>query len=123
MVTAFIYLKLPTHALPRDHQWEDRLDGALRQAGAGTVIGWGESLGDAPPGQMRPLAFLRVDIETNDLASARQLLHDWLPVAGVPQGTELHYTLDRRALQDRLEATGWRLALDGHPTARRAPPR
>ncbi len=109
MSTAFIYLKLPTHQLPADHRLEDRIDQALREAGVGTVLGWGSSLGDAPPGQMRPLAFLRIDIEADDLDGARQLLRDFLLEAGIPTGTELHFTRDHQPLQDLFDGTLWRL--------------
>jgi len=111
MPTAFIYLKLPTHQLPEDHGLEDRIDQALRGAGVGSVLGWGSSLGEAPPGQMRPLAFLRIDIEAEDLDGARQLLRQFLPPAGVPVGTELHFSQAHQPLQDLLEPGGWRLDL------------
>ncbi|MBO9689572.1 hypothetical protein [Roseateles chitosanitabidus] len=113
MPAAFLYLKLPTHALPADHGLEDRIDLALRDADAGSVLGWGESLGDAPPGRMRPLAFLRVDIESDALDTTRRVLQALLPTLGVPDGTELHYTRDHRALQDQLRAGVWTDALDG----------
>lgn len=109
MSTAFIYLKLPTHHLPADHRLEDRIDEALRDARVGTVLGWGSSLGDAPPGQMRPLAFLRIDIEADDLDGARHLLRAFLLDAGMPTGTELHFTRDHQALQDLFDGTDWRL--------------
>lgn len=111
MPTAFIYLKLPTQRLPEDHGLEDRIDVALRDAAAGTVLGWGESLGDAPPGRMRPLAFLRIDIEAPELDTARRLLLALLPTLGVPDGTELHYTRARQPLQDVLAGGAWREAL------------
>ncbi|WAC72955.1 hypothetical protein OU995_26165 [Roseateles sp. SL47] len=122
MSTAFIYLKLPTHELPADHRLEDRIDQTLRDAGLGTVLGWGSSLGDAPPGQMRPLAFLRIDIEAEDLDGARLLLRQLLPEVGVPVGTELHFTRAHQPLQDVLEPTGWRLETL-LPGAKRAFPR
>lgn len=109
MSTAFIYLKLPTHQLPADHRLEDRIDQALRGAGVGTVLGWGSSLGDAPPGQMRPLAFLRIDIEAEDLDGARQLLRAMLLDGGMPTGTELHFTRDHHPLQDIFDGADWRL--------------
>lgn len=109
MPTAFIYLKLPTHQLPAEHRLEDRIDQALRDAGLGTVLGWGSSLGDAPPGQMRPLAFLRIDIEAEDLDGARQLLRPFLQRAGIPVGTELHFTRGHQPLQDLFDGTAWRL--------------
>lgn len=112
MPTAFIYLKLPTHELPEDHRLEDRIDQALRDARVGSVLGWGSSLGEAPPGQMRPLAFLRIDIEADDLDGARQVLRQFLPVAGVPIGTELHFSRGHQPLQDLLDGDdGWRLDL------------
>jgi hypothetical protein len=109
MSTAFIYLKLPTLHLPEDHRLEDHIDLALRDAGLGTVLGWGSSLGDAPPGQMRPLAFLRIDIEAEDLDGARQLLRAFLRRVGIPAGTELHFTRGRQPLQDVFDGTDWRL--------------
>ncbi|MBB3197103.1 hypothetical protein [Roseateles terrae] len=109
MPTAFVYLKLPTRHLPADHRLEDRIDQALRDAGLGTVLGWGSSLGDAPPGQMRPLAFLRIDIEAENLDGARQLLRPFLQRVDIPAGTELHFTRGHQPLQDFFDGTDWRL--------------
>lgn len=67
---------------------------------------------------MRPLAFLRVDIEAEELDAARRVLHALLPTLGVPDGTELHYTRDHRPLQDQLRAGAWTDAMDGAPPRR-----
>ncbi|KAI1697383.1 hypothetical protein Ddc_19765 [Ditylenchus destructor] len=121
MPAAFLYLKLPTHALPADHGLEDRIDNALREADAGSVLGWGESLGDAPPGRMRPLAFLRVDIESDELDARASRAARRAADPGVPEGTELHYTCAQRALQDLWRAGAWTDGLDGAPPPRRSP--
>lgn len=105
----FIYVKIP--ALPgtenENLDRDEAIDQALRERGIGSVLGWGASLGDRQPDGFRPVAFHRIDVEVLDLARGRAALQEILPGLGAPVGTEIHYKLGRRDLQDLYAATGW----------------
>jgi hypothetical protein len=105
----FLYVKIPVvkHAFDRTHQLEDKVDQILRKNGAGSVAGWGDSLGDALPDGSRPVAYARIDVDISDLASARALLQASLPSFGVPTGTEIHFTIDQRHLKDIYFEPEW----------------
>lgn len=107
----FAYVKVPIVAGTEDrfHQREYALDRALRDRDIGAVVGWGDSLGPAQSDGSRPVAFLRIDIDVKDLAAVRALLRDTLPILGVAPGTEIHYTLEQRNLQDIYLRSGWLL--------------
>lgn len=109
--TLFLYVKIPnipgaeSQYLDRD----DAMDQILRERGMGSVLGWGDSLGGMRPDGSRPVAFHRVDVEVNDLTSARLALHEILPALNVPSGTEIHYTLGGQKFQDVYSLSGWLL--------------
>ncbi|MCJ0762155.1 hypothetical protein [Variovorax terrae] len=108
----FMYVKIPVGADSGDelHQREETIDQALQGQGIGSVLGWGDSLGEPRPDGSRVAAFVRIDIDVTDQAAARTLLQDLLPALGAPVGTEIHYTVDHAALQDVYAASGWLLA-------------
>ena len=108
----FVYVRVPVK--PRRgtdplHQREDQIDQALRAQGVGTVLGWGDSLGERRADGSRVAAYFRIDINVSDLAAARTLLQHLLPELDAPAGTEIHYTLQGLSLQDVATATGWLL--------------
>lgn len=108
----FVYVRVPVK--PRRgtdplHQREDQIDQALRAQGIGSVVGWGDSLGERRADGSRVAAYLRIDINVSDLAAARTLLQQLLPTLDAPAGTEIHYTLQGLSLQDMATATGWLL--------------
>lgn len=108
----FVYVRIPVK--PRRgtdplHLREDRIDQALRAQGIGTVVGWGDSLGERRADGSRVAAYIRIDINVSDLAAARTLLQRLLPELEAPAGTEIHYTLQGLNLQDMATATGWLL--------------
>lgn len=117
MRTAFVYVRIPT-GTPQDdefHRREDRIDEALKARRTGTVIGWGDSLDDPRAAGRRRVAYHRIDIEVADLAVARTQLHELLPALGAPVGTEIHYDLGGRALQDLYADAGWQLEVAVRP--------
>lgn len=108
----FVYVRIPVQ-LRRGtdplHQREDRIDQALRSQGIGSVVGWGDSLGERRADGSRVAAYLRIDINVSDLPAARTALRYLLPKLEAPAGTEIHYTLQGASLQDMATATGWLL--------------
>ncbi len=123
----FIYVKIPLQGRGRalsDALLHERLELALAEHRAGTLLGWGASMDLAPPGAdaaLRP-AFHRIDIEAaGDPLQARAVLRDCLAALEVPPGSELHYTQDGAAVQQLfLGAAGWSAA---QPSSGVSPPR
>lgn len=106
---AFLYLKIPTAADAADthHRVHEALDRALADAGLGTLLGWGASLGEPADGG-RPLRFHRIDVEVAELDAARALLQRTLDAIGAAAGAELHYAKDRVAQVDVHDGAAWR---------------
>jgi hypothetical protein len=107
----FLYIKIPVlrHAHEADpyHLREDQIDRLLQDHGAGSIAGWGDSLGELLPNGTRAVAYTRIDIDVADIAAARALLHTQLPALGVPVGTQIHYSRQQNHLEDRLLEAGW----------------
>jgi hypothetical protein len=112
-LSGFIFVKIPLNRRYDEadplHRREDAIDQMLRSQGLGLVVGWGDSLGERRPDGQRPPAYIRIDINANDLQAARSALRALLPTLGAPAGTEIHYTLGGRSLQDIALDTGWQL--------------
>ncbi len=107
--TLFLYVKIPITA-DLAHQVgrrADKIDQILAEAGIGSVIGWGDSLGEKQSNGTRIAAFHRIDIVVNECAAARLALQTALPVLEVPFGTEIHYTIERQASMDIYSIAGW----------------
>lgn len=107
--TLFLYVKIPIVADLVDQvgQRADKIDQILRETGIGSVIGWGDSLGEKQPNGSRIAAFHRIDIEVTDRPATRLALQTALPVLDVPFGTEIHYTIERKAFMDLYSIAGW----------------
>ena len=107
--TLFFYVKIPIVADLVDQvgQRADKIDQILRETGIGSVISWGDSLGEKQPNGSRIAAFHRIDIVVNDRPAARLALQAALPVLEVPFGTEIHYTIERKAFMDLYSIAGW----------------
>ena len=105
----FMAVKIPVVEGVDDrwHQREERIDELLRARGIGSVLGWGDSLGDALPGGPRRVAFIRVDIDVSDIAAGRVLLQAALPGIGLPPGTEIHYSIGRLRFADIYAPPDW----------------
>lgn len=105
----FVYLKIPASqdSPPREHQLHAALENALIERALGGLVGWGDSVEGAGPGRRLTPAFHRIDIEVTDLQAALAALKACLATLGVPQRSELHYTLGGQALQEVYGAEGW----------------
>ncbi|MEJ8815046.1 hypothetical protein WKW77_28495 [Variovorax ureilyticus] len=110
--TQFMFVKIPVLPDADDlyHQREDRIDQALKAKGLGTVIGWGDSLGEARAGRSRRVAYTRVDLDVVEVEDARAELQAVLAAIGAPAGTEIHYSRDGASVADIYAPPGWRLA-------------
>jgi hypothetical protein len=110
---SFVFVKIPLrrHEVDPLHRREEQIDEALRNLAIGTVIGWGDSLGERDPQGRRRAAYIRIDITTRDPDAVREALHTLLPSLGASVGTEIHYT-DGQAQQymDLARDQGWTLA-------------
>lgn len=100
---------MPKKAGNYDMARDEAIDQILRDKGLGSVIGWGDSLGERLPDGSRPAAYHRIDIEVSNLDLARALLQQAIPALGLPHGTEIHYKVGQRRLQDVFAASGWLL--------------
>lgn len=109
--STFVYIKIPVVKDPANPppSWEDAIDQILKEQRIGSVLGWGDSLGDAQPDGSREVAFIRIDVNVADLAPARALLQTALAALGLPTGTEMHYTLENAGFQDLYTQSGWLL--------------
>jgi len=107
----FIVVKIPVLQDVDDlwHQREERIDQVLRKRGIGSVVGWGDSLGEATTRGRRRVAFTRVDIDVSDIATGRALLQAELPALGLPPGTEIHYSIGRAQFADIFAPPDWLL--------------
>lgn len=107
----FMAVKIPVVENVDDlwHQREERIDAALKARGLGSVLGWGDSLGEPAPRGQRRVAFTRVDIDISDIAAGRALLRAELPAIGVPPGTEIHYSIGRVRFADIFAPPDWLL--------------
>jgi hypothetical protein len=107
----FVYVKIPVvrDSIDQVHGREDAIDQILKEKGIGSVLGWGDSLGDTQPDGSRDVAFTRIDINVTDLAAARAILQAALAALGSPTGTEIHYTIEHQDLADLYAESGWLL--------------
>ena len=111
----FFYVKIPLaaggEATGADQQrLHEQLEAALSAQGAGSLLGWGDSVVVGQPGSGLLPAYHRIDVEVEaDPAQVRGLLRRSLAEFGVPVGSELHYTLDGQALQELYQGQpgGW----------------
>jgi len=111
MRTQFMAVKIPVTQDDdnRLHLREDEIDQALRSKSLGSVLGWGDSLGDASPSGQRRAAYTRVDLDVVDIGAARTELQAALVAIGVPAGTEIHYGVGGISLADIYAPPDWRL--------------
>jgi hypothetical protein len=111
----FVYLKIPESAdAPlREQRLHAALEAALAGQHLGGLLGWGASIENAGRGPRWKTAFHRIDIEVADLPTALAVLKSSLASLDTPRGTELHYTLHGRPLQEEYGPDGWSAS---HPT-------
>jgi len=111
-LTAFIYIKVPADIGPLDRgeKYEDPLELKLGEAGLGHVSGGGSQLSDKRSDGSQAIEFCGLDVEVTDLEKALVLLRTELPRLGIPEGTQLHYTIGDAKLQDAFERGSWVVA-------------
>lgn len=109
----FVFVKVPLrhHGADPFHLREEQIDAQLQAQALGSVLGWGDSLGERRSDGSRRAAYQRIDISLGDLPRGLALLRTLLPNLERALGTEIHYTLDGLRLLDRLEAEGWQQGL------------
>jgi len=105
----FIFVKIPFDAalVARREEGISRIDQSLQDKRLGSVLGWGNSVGAARRDGTRAIEFYRIDIEVTDLALGRAVLRQTLAALGAPPGTEIHYKMEERNLQDIYRLSGW----------------
>ncbi|MFT7774019.1 hypothetical protein [Roseateles sp.] len=117
----FVYVKVPlgpgqAARLPALHEDIERV---LSTEAMGTLIGWGSSLSDAPDGRgVGAASHHRLDIEVVDQTGGLALLEDALARLAAPDGTELHYTHDGKALQKVYAGARWGATTPSTATSR-----
>ncbi len=99
----FVILPGPIDPEAREQRFGAPLDAELRLAGLGLVSGGGTMVSEDEEGT---ILFAGVDVDTSDVAGARQLLREHLPELGCPDGTRLEFG----GLQDRFDGARWHLA-------------
>ncbi len=106
-----IYVFLPEALGPMDRgdKYEDPIIDELERLGLGEVSGAGTSLGEERPDGTRPIVACGIDVETDDVAATRAALRSLLPKLGCPSGTQLHYSISGKALQDEYDGADWGL--------------
>jgi hypothetical protein len=107
----FLYIFLPESLDPlnRGDKYEDPIADELDRLGIGEVSGGGSSLGEELPDGTRPIEFCGIDVDTIDLERARAALRALLPELGCLEGTQLHYTITGKPLQDEYDGAHWTL--------------
>ncbi|CAM3643297.1 hypothetical protein [Roseateles saccharophilus] len=102
---SFVYAKIPLRPGAAEHMDEvhEAVEQALAARSAGTLIGWGRSVSNAGDAVMHH----RLDIEVDGQARGLAVLKEALAGLGVPDGTELHYTVDGEALQIVRAGASW----------------
>ena len=88
------------------------LNAALKENAAGEVTGGGSGLGDERPDGTRPIEYIGVDLELEELDTGLPIVRQTLEAIGAPEGTEVHYTRDDEKLQDDLKDGEWNVGLE-----------
>lgn len=109
-----VYVFLPEGLGPIDRgdKYEDPIIDELERLGLGEVSGGGSSLGDPRPDGTRPIESCGIDVDTDDVEATRAALRELLPKLGCPKGTQLHYSVSDKPLQDEYDGAGWALDQD-----------
>ena len=110
-----VYVFLPESLGPIDRgdKYEDPIIDELERLGLGEVSGGGSALGDLRPDGTRLIESCGIDVDTDDPEATREALRALLPKLGCPKGTQLHYRIADKPLQDEYDGTNWTLGKDG----------
>lgn len=105
----YVYLPGSIEPIDRGDRFEDPINEELQRLGLGEVSGGGSQLGDARPDGSRPIEFCGIDVDTDNVDHAREVLRTLLPRLGCPAGTQLHYREAANPLQDEYDGSAWLL--------------
>ena len=105
----FVFLPDPLGPIDRGDKYEDPIIDELERLGLGEVTGGGTGMGDERPDGRREIQSCGIDVETTRLDEARSALRGLLPRLGCPPGTQLHYSVAEKALQDEFDGESWQL--------------
>jgi hypothetical protein len=107
----FVYVKLPLgHGKAEDERLEDlhvAIDQLLTDQRLGDLISWGASVTPSERLDQPAVVHHRMDMEVADLALALPALQQALATLLAPEGTEVHFTRDGVALQQRYTRGSW----------------
>lgn len=106
----YIYIPESIQPIDRGDKYEDPIDDELREKGLGEVSGAGTQLGDERPDGTRLIESCGIDVDTDDVDAARDLLRTMLSKLGCPAGTQLQYNVADAPLQDEYDGSDWALS-------------
>ena len=109
-----VYVFLPESLGPIDRgdKYEEPIIEELERLGLGEVSGAGSLLSDERADGTRGIESCGIDVDTDDVEATRATLRSLLPTLGCPAGTQLHYTVSGKRLQDEYDGSGWTLDQD-----------
>ena len=104
-----VYIFIPESIGPIDRgdKYEDPIDDELQERSLGYVSGGGSALSEELPDGRREIVSCGIDVDTTDVAAARELLREQLVSLGCPAGTQLHYREGETPLQDEYDGSDW----------------
>jgi len=105
----YVYLPESLGPIDRGDKYEDPIDDALQECSLGYVSGAGSALSEELPDGRREVVSCGIDVDTNDVVAARELLRERLVALGCPAGTQLHYREGETPLQDEYDGSAWAL--------------
>ena len=105
----YVFLPEPLGPIDRGDKYEEPIIDELERLGLGEVSGGGSALGEPLPDGRRPIESCGIDVDTHDVEATREALRNLLPKLGCPKGTQLHYRLADRPLQDEYDGSSWTL--------------
>ena len=77
----------------------------------GEVSGGGTQLGEEKADGSRDIEYCGVDVDTTDVAAAREFLRTYLPTLGCPAGSRLEFQENGLNLRDEYDGTEWSIGM------------
>ena len=105
----FVFLPEPLGPMDRGDKHEDPIIDDLERSGLGEVTGGDTGMGDEGPDGRREIQSCGIDVETTNVNAARETLRELLPKLGCQAGTQLHYSVAEKALQDEYDGESWQV--------------
>ena len=105
----FVFMPEPLGPMDRGDKHEDPIIDDLERSGLGEVTGGDTGMGDEGPDGRREIQSCGIDVETTNVNAARETLRELLPKLGCQAGTQLHYSVAEKALQDEYDGESWQV--------------